>query len=302
MATMRVMVLRPTKAAAWVHQWEDAVQGVTGQVMDPLPLLPGSTAPTPSLPWSWCTDWIPWRWTPTGSSTSSVCTATWSGWVLPASALLRPMKFFEKTSMRWRSVQFSIFSSVMSNRSSSWRVSQELRWWKWETATLWTAPSLTWTTPSSLRKEWTSGELFFFSPPDSKTRSMSAILNLGCRLLLQCVQAASNRTRPMLWTRRRHKQFQRLPRFQEQPVHLPRAGSKEPHSASEQRAALLQCPARCHSRDFLSGPCTEKSGMNSCFYMGGRWSLKSSFALQFLTNVVSFTDLWGDWCQVPHQC
>lgn len=161
MATMRVMVLRPTKAAAWVHQWEDVVQGVTGQVMDPLPLLPGSTAPTPSLPWSWCTDWIPWRWTPTGSSTSSVCTATWSGWVLPASTLLRPMKFFEKTRIRRRSVQFSIFSSVMSHRSSSWRVSQELRWWKWETATLWTAPSLTWTTPSSLRKEWTSGEGFF---------------------------------------------------------------------------------------------------------------------------------------------
>lgn len=160
MAMMRVMVLHPTKAAVWVHQWEDVVPGVTGQAMDPLPLLLGSTAPTPSLPWSWCMDWIPWRWMLTGCSTSFVCMAMWSGLVPPASFCWgqSTFKFFQKTGIKRRSVQFSLFSSVMSHRSSSWRVSQERQWWKWETATQWTAPSLTWTTPSSLHREWMFGE------------------------------------------------------------------------------------------------------------------------------------------------
>lgn len=70
---------------------------------------------------------------------------------------------------------------------------------------------------------------------------------------LQRLQATSHRPRSVLRARGRHQQLQGLPRFQEQPVHLTGAGGQEPHPAPEQRAALLQRPARRHAGDLLPG-------------------------------------------------
>lgn len=49
--------------------------------------------------------------------------------------------------------------SLNPSRWSSWRVSPEQPWWRWETATLWTVQSLTSTTTSCLDRNWMCGEL-----------------------------------------------------------------------------------------------------------------------------------------------
>lgn len=49
--------------------------------------------------------------------------------------------------------------SLNPSRWSSWRVSLEQPWWRWETATLWTVQSLTSTTTSCLDRNWMCGEL-----------------------------------------------------------------------------------------------------------------------------------------------
>lgn len=306
MATMRVMVLHPTKAAAWVHQWEDVVQEVTGPATDLLPLLPGSTVPTPSLPWSWCTDWIPWRWTPTGSSTSSVCMATWSGWVPPASALLRAKEvLWENEHVERRSVQFSNFSSVVSDRLSSWRVSQELQWWKWETATLWTAPSLTWTTPSCLLKEWTSGKLllFFLSLLHTQKHDQRQPFSIwhvvsSCSVSKQqaivpgqCYELEDGTSSFKDFHGSRNNRFTSPEQAAKNRIQHP---SNVLHFFNAQPDVTPEVFSQVRAQRSLA--------VYWFMFLRGRMFVFNKKQTTDQWNVVSFTDLWGDWRQVPHQC
>lgn len=64
--------------------------------------------------------------------------------------------------------KWPMLSSDTFHRWSSWRASQGLPWWRWETATQWIVPSLISTTTSSLDRNWMCGE---FIPSTSQSSS-----------------------------------------------------------------------------------------------------------------------------------
>lgn len=112
---------------------------------------------------------------------------------------------------------------------------------------------------------------------------LDLFLNGDLCVFLQRFQTAGHRSRSELRAGRRIQQLQRLPRLQEQPLHLPGAGGQEPHPAPQQRVALLQRPARRHDGDLLWGG-----------FEDGRRCL---FRSQFVHPSVFFADLWGDWSE-----